>query len=75
MVRQVQLSFVAFGALLDRQITKIVGSIVTMFISIKVKKLTSNGNACITNQYLPVSNNQMTIDVTKIIKRHSGACI
>ena len=42
------------------------------FISIRVKKLTWNGKACITNQYLPVSSSQITTEVTKTISTPRG---
>jgi len=50
----------------------VVARLAMPFNSIKAKKLTENVNACITNQYLTVSSNQMITDVTKTIRIFTG---
>ncbi len=50
----------------------VVARLTRPFISMSAKNETSNGKACITNQYLPVSNSQITTEVTKIIKIFHG---
>ena len=50
----------------------VVARLTIPFINIKIKKSTSNGKACITNQYFPVSKSQITTDVIKTIRALAG---
>src|SRR4030067_2984477 len=50
----------------------VVARLTMPFISIRVKKLTWKGKACITNQYLPVSSSQITTEERKTISASRG---
>src|SRR4030042_2915431 len=50
----------------------VVAKLTTPFISIKAKKLTEKLKACITNQYLTVSSNQIRTEVIKTISTSKG---
>ncbi len=54
---------------------RVVARLTTPFISIRPKNPPEywlKSKACMTNQYLPVSNSQMTIDVMKTIRMLAG---
>src|SRR5687768_17314277 len=50
----------------------VVARLTIPFISINAKNETLKSKACITNQYLPVSSNQMMTDVKKTINTLKG---
>jgi len=50
----------------------VVARLTSPLTNIKAKKDTRNSKACMTNQYFPVSSNQITTDVKKTIKTLPG---